>query len=114
MMRSGLLLALGIFSATLVAVGPMASLYGLLTGCAIGSVQALVGALYPKWYGVDHIGAIKGVALSIGVGASALGPLLLSVGNDVAGSYEPVIVGAAAVTAAVALAGAFVPTPMTD
>ncbi len=111
LVAAGALLALGIFSATLVSAGPMASLYGLLTGLAIGSVQALVGALYPKWYGVDHIGAIKGVALSIGVGASALGPLLLSVGNDVTGSYESVIVASAAVTAAVAVIAAIVPTP---
>ena len=110
---AGAFLSLGVFMATVAEPGTLAVLYGLSTGVAIGSVQALVSALYPKWYGVDHIGAIKGVALSIGVGASALGPLLLSVGNDVAGSYGPVIVASAAVTAAVAVASAFVPTPDT-
>ncbi|MGI9601857.1 MAG: MFS transporter [Acidimicrobiales bacterium] len=108
---SGLALTGGITMALFATPGPMALTYGLVTGVALGSVSALGAALYPKWFGTDHIGSIRGTATSVGVAASAAGPLLLAVGNDVSGSYQPVVVAGATVTLVVTLVSVFTPSP---
>jgi len=70
-------------------VGPGlgAAIYSLLLGVNGGSIRALGSALYPKWFGTTHIGAIRGVATAFGVGASAIGPLIVAVGYRITGSY---------------------------
>jgi len=108
---SALALALGTFLATVTSPGGMAILYGVVLGIASGSIGSLSGALYPKWFGIDHIGSIKGLATTANVGASAIGPLALSIGNDIADSYEPVVAGCAALVAVMAIAAVLVPTP---
>lgn len=112
MFVGGATLALGTFLATVASPGLLAVTYGLVTGWAVGSISALSGALNPKWFGVDHIGSIKGVATSLNVGATAVGPLILSIGNDVADSYTPVIIGCAIASAAMAAIALVVPTPV--
>lgn len=114
MVFTGAMMALGTFLATTASPGVMALLYGLVTGIAMGSVGALSSALYPKWFGVDHIGSIKGVASSINVGASAIGPLILAVGNSATGSYEPVVIGCAIACATMAVIAIAVPTPVAE
>ena len=52
-----------------------------------------------------------GIAASIMVGASATGPLLLSVGNDRFGSYTPILLLSAVVTLTVAALTALVKPP---
>jgi len=105
------MLGVGTFLATLAEPGVMAAAYGLVLGVGAGTIGALSGALYPKWFGVEHIGSIKGIATTANVGASAIGPLILSIGNDVADSYEPVVIGCAVTSWAMALAALLVPTP---
>ena len=105
------MLGLGTFLATLVEPGPMAAVYGIVLGLGGGAIGALSGALYPKWFGVDHIGAIKGLATTTNVGASAIGPLILSIGNDIADSYEPVVIGCAVTAVVMAFIALMVPTP---
>lgn len=109
---AGVLLAAGMFLATVASPGFGAVRFGLILGLGAGATGSLSTALPPKWYGAAHVGSIRGVTLTIMVGASALGPLLFSVGNDLADSYEPVVVACAAVTAMVAVASALVPTPI--
>ena len=46
-----------------------AAIYSLLLGVNGGSIRALVATLYPKWFGTEHIGAMRGVATAFGVGA---------------------------------------------
>jgi len=45
---------------------------------------------------------------------SAVGPLLYSLGNDQAGSYEPIVVITALLSAVVAVVALLVPPPRTD
>jgi len=111
MFFGGIMLGLGTFLATVAEPGMMASLYGLVLGLGGGAIGALSGALYPKWFGVDHIGSIKGISTTANVGASAVGPLILSIGNDVAGSYEPIVIACAVASAVVAVGALIVPTP---
>ncbi|MEM7091595.1 MAG: MFS transporter [Actinomycetota bacterium] len=111
MFFAGVMLALGTFLATIAEPGITAISYGLVTGVAAGSTGALFPALMPKWFGVDHIGAIKGVATTANIGASAVGPLLLSLGNDAAGTYGPVVTGCAIACAVTAIIAGLIPTP---
>ncbi len=97
--------------ATQAAPGFMSLLYGLIIGIAGGAVRALTSALYPKWFGTNHIGAIKGVAQTASVASSAVGPLLLSVGNDIADGYHPALFVAAALSLAIALGTLLVSDP---
>ncbi len=108
---AGVIMAVGMAMATVAEPGFGAVRYGLAIGAGVGAISALGNALYPKWFGTAHIGSIKGVSLSLGVGASALGPLLFSAGNDWADSYEPVIVGSAIAALVLALVSALTPTP---
>lgn len=108
---SGLAVGGGVIMATMASPGTAAILYGFVSGLSIGSISALGGALYPKWYGTAHVGAIKGAALSFGVASSALGPLILSLGNDLAGSYEPVLMWSAAASIVVTAFALLGPMP---
>jgi len=100
---AGLSLVAGLLMATMIRPGPLVIGYALLIGANAGAVRALSAALYPKWFGTAHIGAIRGVATVLGVGSSAIGPLIISVGNDMTGSYDTIFVLAAVVAAAVTL-----------
>ena len=75
------------------------------------NTRAISSATYPRWFGTAHIASIMGIAASIMVGASATGPLLLSLGNDAFGSYTPILLLGSAVTLAVAAATALVKPP---
>ena len=114
MVCAGLTISLSAVLATTASPGTAAMVYGFVTGTAIGSVSALGGALYPKWYGIEHVASIKAMATSVAVAASAIGPLALSVGNDVADSYEPVLMGGAALGLIAATVALFAPTPTPD
>jgi MFS family permease len=82
-----------------------AAIYSLLLGVNGGSIRALVSVLYPKWFGTQHIGAIRGVATAFGVGASAVGPLIVAGGFQITGSYVQLNYALATIPA-VAMAGA--------
>lgn len=71
-----------------VSPGFTAALYSLLLGVNGGSIRALTSVLYPKWFGTANIGAIRGVATAFGVGASAMGPLVIAVGFNLTASYS--------------------------
>ena len=108
---AGLALASAVARAAAVGPGVAAMVYGLVSGIAGGSIRALGSALLPKWFGTDHIGAIRGISHTVAVAASATGPLLLSIGNDLSDSYRPVLVICAVAIAAVAASTALVKAP---
>jgi nitrate/nitrite transporter NarK len=68
---------------------PYTVLLGLHTGiqrcCA---ATALVG-----YFGRTHFGSIKGIAMSLVIGAAALGPLPLALAKDHLGRYDLALVG---------------------
>lgn len=84
-------LAVAMLSYSWVEPGLGAYAFGMLVGLNAGSIRALSSALYPKWFGTRNIGAIRGVATQFGVAASAIGPLIVAVGLDLAGSYEQLL-----------------------
>ena len=49
----------------------------LLLGLTSGGGQTLVGAAWPEFYGVLHLGSIRALVMSMSVGASAVSPVTL-------------------------------------
>ena len=71
----------------LVSTGWAAILYGLVLGAAGGSLRGMEAAAYVRYFGTTHIGSIRGVAMSISLASTALGPLALSLGLDLTGGF---------------------------
>lgn len=61
--------------------------YGLVLGLAGGALRGMEAATFARYYGVAHIGSIRGVATSIGLAASAFGPLAFALASDLAGNF---------------------------
>jgi MFS family permease len=70
--------------------------YGGLIGFASGFAITVSAVIWPNYYGRRSIGSIRGVATTVMVAAAALGPLPLSLGFDLTGSY-PTVLGIALV-----------------
>jgi MFS family permease len=98
---SMLLLAGAMVLVPFVAPGPLAVLYGVLLGAAGSSARALEAASFPKLFGIAHLGSIRGVVTSVGVASTAFGPVALSLGRDLTGSYVQVLVALLVLPAAV-------------
>lgn len=83
------LMALSLILAGRVAPGITALVYVLTMGATGGAMRSVDQTLLPRWFGVAHIGAIRGVATFAGVAASAAGPITLSLFRDATGGYGP-------------------------
>ncbi|MFO7689490.1 MAG: MFS transporter [Cryobacterium sp.] len=70
-----------------VSPGWSALVYGLVLGAAGGSLRGMEAAAYVRYYGLAHIGSIRGVATAIGLASTAFGPVALSLGFDLTGSF---------------------------
>lgn len=88
--------AMALLSASMIAlpwVGPNLSvvLYAIGLGASGGTARAVEAAGMPKLFGVRHVGAIRGLVMSLMVGSTAFGPLALSLGRDLTGAYVSVL-----------------------
>lgn len=101
----------GLAAATVVAPGWSAMGYGAAMGAAMGAMKAVEAALTPRLFGTGHLGAIRGVITAVGVGGTALGPVLFAVGYEATGGYAAVLLASIALPAAVALAALTAPLP---
>ncbi len=79
-------------------------LYAVTLGAAAGAQQPLAATVLPRWFGLANIGAIQGLSTFIGVAASAIGPVGLSLARAWADGYSsatlilatiPLVVGVA-------------------
>ncbi|MCT2543345.1 hypothetical protein [Streptomyces atratus] len=85
--------------------------YSLTLGAVGHGVRTLEAVVFPRCFGLEHLGAIRGVVHAVTVGASAFGPLVLAFGREHSGSYRPVLLVLTVLPLAVALAGSFVRAP---
>jgi hypothetical protein len=99
------LLATAMLMVPFVTPGLVAVTYGMAVGAAGSSARALEAASFPKLYGLRHVGAIRGVVTSISVASTAFGPLALSIGRDLTGSYVQVLLALLVLPLAVAALG---------
>jgi MFS family permease len=92
----GLLLAAQLLAAV-AAPGVVVIVYAVVLGAAGGSVRTASTTLQPQWFGIGHLGSIQGALTLFGVGASAVGPVVLTLAADATGSYPPALVALAVV-----------------
>ncbi|MEO0447498.1 MAG: MFS transporter, partial [Verrucomicrobiota bacterium] len=65
--------------------------YIIGNGIGGGCFVSLIGLVWPRFYGREHLGAISGACMSSMVIASALGPWLFALSREGAGSYQPIV-----------------------
>lgn len=111
-----LLVSMSAMAGAMVAVpfvspGWSAMAYGMLIGAAGSAARALEAASFPKLFGIPHLGAIRGVVSAISVASTAFGPLALSLGHDLTGSYVEVLLVLLVIPVGIAIFGLFAPTP---
>lgn len=70
---------------------PRAIAMGVTRGIYQGVSGGLRSTIIPSFYGRQHMGRIQGVQSSLTMAGTALGPLLLGLGHDYWGAYEPVL-----------------------
>jgi hypothetical protein len=104
-------LAAATLSARYVAPGWTALGYGLLLGASGGLLRVVESAAYPHYFGTAHLGAIRGVAHTVTVAASAFGPLAVSLGHDLTGGYGTALLALILIPAAAAVTVALVREP---
>lgn len=97
--------------AQVAAPGFLAIAFGVAVGLGGGSIRTLEAAAFPRYFGVAHVGAIRGLVMALAVGGTAFGPLLLALGFDRYGSYGPALTLLLAIPLAVAVAAVFAPVP---
>ncbi|MCE7483575.1 MFS transporter [Microbacterium profundi] len=91
--------------------GIVAVIYGLVLGLAGGALRGMEAAAFVRYYGLSHIGSIRGVAISISLAASAFGPYALAIGSEWFGSFGAPSAWLAILPAVVAILALFVPQP---
>lgn len=88
--------------------------YALLMGAAGGIVTVVFFGCWAKAFGRAHLGKIQGAAQAMTVLASALGPVLLALGERGRGSIAATFLLMAPVVAALAVACWFVRVPVAE
>lgn len=62
--------------------------YGIVLGSMSGLQRTISSVVWAKYYGRKHLGSISGMASTIFVASSALGPMPMGVARDMLGSYQ--------------------------
>jgi MFS family permease len=80
-------LAAAMLMLSFVGPGPSNVVFGLLLGTSVGGLKGVEAAAYLRFYGRAHLGSIRGVASSITLVSSSLGPLYFAVGLGITAGY---------------------------
>lgn len=62
--------------------------YAIVLGATGGAVRTASSILPPNWFGLRHVGSIQSAVVLFSVGASAIGPLALTLAEQALGSYS--------------------------
>ena len=106
-----LLNAVILVAATRLTSIPAAYAFGVGWGIQSGIEGLVLGVIFANYFGRRHLGAIAGVASTIQVAASALGPMPIGIARDLLGSYQTVLTGSAIVPLLLAVACLFFGKP---
>lgn len=66
-------------------------IYGSVFGISQGMQQALLGSAYAYYFGRLHHGTIRGLANTVFIGGTAIGPVVLALGPDFMGGFAPIL-----------------------
>ena len=91
--------------------GVLALVYGLVLGLAGGALRGMEAASFVRYFGVTHIGSIRGLAISVSLVASSLGPYALALGEDLSGNLSVPAAWSASIPIVVAVLAVIVRTP---
>ena len=95
---------IGLIMAPFLSSVQLAYTFGLMMGVR-GGLQLIIGnVVWAKYFGRLHLGSITGVAATISVGSSALGPMPFGIARDLMGSYTTILIGIAILPLLLALA----------
>lgn len=111
MVGSMVMLVIALVAAAFAAPGWSAVGYGVALGVAGNTFRTVEAAALPRYFGTEHIGAVRGVVHAVTVAASAVGPLLLALGHGRLGSYQPVVLMLIALPLVLAVATMIVREP---
>ena len=89
--------------AAVAAPGVIVIIYAVVLGATGGATRTASATLQPQWFGTGHIGSIQGALTLFAVGASAIGPVALTLTEQWMGSYPPAVVLLCVVPAAAML-----------
>ncbi len=67
---------------------PTAIVYAVVFGMNNAAVHALIGYVWPRFFGRKHLGSIQGTATTIMVVGASIGPLPFGAAYDLTGSYH--------------------------
>jgi sugar phosphate permease len=65
--------------------------YGGVFGVSQGMQQALLGSAYAYYFGRAHHGTIRGLANTVFIGGTAIGPAVLALGPDFLSGFAPIL-----------------------
>ena len=85
-------MAIGIGVLTAAESATVAHLYALLFGCAQGLVSVTFHTIWARYFGLTHLGKIRGSVWTATVAGSSVGPFLMGAGYDWLGSYTPILI----------------------
>jgi len=63
-------------------------MFGVIQGTAMGLQSVSNGIVWPNYYGLKHLGSVRGFAMTVMVIASAVGPLPFGLAYDAFNSYR--------------------------
>lgn len=75
-------MALGLLGLALLSGLWVAVLLMVLMAMTVGSVPAIIGALWPEVYGVEHLGTIRSMNMAMAVFATSLSPIVYGLSID--------------------------------
>jgi MFS family permease len=78
--------------------------YGGVFGVTQGMQQALLGSAYAYYFGRLHHGTIRGLANTVFIGGTAIGPAVLALGPDLLSGFAPILWIVTPIPLAIALA----------
>ena len=86
-------------------------LFGVTMGLISGLYRVIMSVLWANYFGRLHLGSITGIAQTIAVGGSALGPLPLGIAHDMFGNYQGVFLWCTILPLIFGIANIFVGKP---
>lgn len=98
-----------LFCTTETRTGVVAS--GIAMGLTQGLLSAVIAPLWPRYYGRQHIGSIRGCLATITVASTSAGPLVMGVTRDLSGAYTAAILLFAGLAVPLALLGPLAKRP---
>ncbi|MEM9441424.1 MAG: MFS transporter [Pseudomonadota bacterium] len=106
-----LLMTASMIALTLVHDLSTAIIYAVIFGMNNAAVHALLGYVWPRFFGRKHLGSIQGTATTIMVVGASIGPLPFGAAYDMTGSYRIVLLTLALLPVLCAIAVLFMRPP---